>query len=177
MLVQRENLIDSITQCTVKLDKMQCLLKNVHRVQAASPVGTSFGSSRSSICGIFANGLKSLLIREVLELIKSAIYSPRHIIPGDRRLHSLMKFCQHWHTTYTVSELQGPCLHRNLLAPGSLWLVGTHFTLGKAVISTVRHNVVFEILCRCLDEAVSSFAYIRYSKRRRTLDETHMCSS
>ena len=79
--------------------------------KAASPVGTGIGSSRSLICGIVSNGPKSLLISEAREVMKSAIYSPRRIVPGHKRLHSLTKYCHCWHTTFsTAPELQGPFL-------------------------------------------------------------------
>lgn len=76
----------------VKLDNMQGLLTNVCTQKVASPVGTGIGSSRSLIWGIITSGPESLLISEAWEIRKAAIYSPRLIISGHKRLHSLTEY-------------------------------------------------------------------------------------
>lgn len=139
---------------------MQGLLKNVCTgVKVASPVGTGIGSSRSLVCGIVANGPKSLLIREAWELMKSAISSLRPITPGHKRLHSTAS--QGAASVGTLppplllSPRGHPCLW-SLLTLGSLWLVGTCFMPGKAVVSfVVSWAAVFQILCPCLVQTTS----------------------
>lgn len=76
----------------VKLDNIQGLLKNVCTWKVASPVGTGIGSSRSLIFGIVASGPEFFLISEAWEIRKAAIYSPRLIISGHKRLHSLAEY-------------------------------------------------------------------------------------
>lgn len=124
--------------------------------KVAGPVGTGIGSSRSLICGIVANGPKSLLIREAWAVMTSVICSPRCVIPGHKEGYTASK------STAGAGTLPPPlrssrghsCLW-NLLVLDSFWLVGTCFTLGKAVVSLVKHKAVFQILCPCLVHAAS----------------------
>lgn len=136
----------------VKLENMQGLLKNVCTGKIASPVGSGIGSSRSSICRIVASGSESLLISEAWEIRKAA--SPRLIIPGHKRLHSL--------TEYLCTPLPPLLLSsRGHFAHGacSLWDFWGWWTLAScwtrlwstcAATNLAKHKAVFQILCPCL---------------------------
>lgn len=155
---------------------MQGLLKNVCTGKVASPLGTGIGSSRSLICGIVANGPTSLLIREAWEVMKNTIYSPRRIIPGHKRLHSLTKFCQCWHTTSsTAPELQGPFLPMEpahsefLVAGGHLLHAGQGCgQLGQA--QSCLPNLLSLPGSRCRPPR-GLFAWVAFPSCRRMLDE------
>lgn len=126
--------------------------------KVGSPVGTGIGSSRSLVCGIAASGPESLLVSEAWEMRKTAIYSPRLIIPG----HKNPGLCTASQSTAsvgiassTVPELQGPFCSWSLLTLGSKWLVDTCFVLDEAVVILAKHKAVFQILCLCLFHTAS----------------------
>lgn len=160
---------------------MQGLLKNVCTgVKVASPVGTGIGSSRSLVCGIVANGPKSLLIREAWELMKSAISSLRPITPGHKRLRSITGCCQCWHaTSSTAPEPQGPSLPMEPAHSGFL-VAGGHLLHARQGCGQLCGQ-----LGSCLPNPLSLpgphyqppwglFASVGFPSYRRTLDEVQV---